>query len=104
MLVSPGDKVEDVAADLSRFASVAISFPAFGDGRGYSSARLLVERYKYQGEVRAVGDVLTLKARSMLGENGRRFVQLRHRWSTQLQELDRLIGDGKAATSAEVAA
>jgi phosphoadenosine phosphosulfate reductase len=58
LLVSPGDKVEDVAADLSRFASVAINFPAFGDGRGYSSARLLVERYKYKGEVRAVGDVL----------------------------------------------
>ncbi len=47
-----------LAADLGRFASIAINFPAFGDGRGYSSARLLVERYKYQGEVRAVGDVL----------------------------------------------
>ena len=58
LLVAPADKVEDVAADLSRFASVAISFPAFVDGRGYTSARLLVERYKYQGEVRAVGDVL----------------------------------------------
>jgi phosphoadenosine phosphosulfate reductase len=58
LLVSPGDKVEDVAADLGRFASVAINFPAFGDGRGYSSARLIVERYKFAGEVRAVGDVL----------------------------------------------
>ena len=58
LLVSPGDKVEDVAADLGRFASVAIHFPGFTDGRGYSSARLVVERYKYQGEVRAVGDVL----------------------------------------------
>jgi phosphoadenosine phosphosulfate reductase len=58
LLVSPGDKVEDVEADLGRFASVAIHFPGFTDGRGYSSARLVVERYKYQGEVRAVGDVL----------------------------------------------
>ncbi|HHY48209.1 MAG TPA: phosphoadenylyl-sulfate reductase [Alphaproteobacteria bacterium] len=58
LLVMPGDKVEDVAADLARFASIAISFPAFNDGRGFTSARLLVERYKYQGEVRAVGDVL----------------------------------------------
>jgi phosphoadenosine phosphosulfate reductase len=58
LLVSPGDKVEDIAADLARFASVAISFPAFGDGRGYSSARLLGERYGYKGELRAVGDVL----------------------------------------------
>lgn len=58
LLVSPGDKVEDVAGDLGRFASIAINFPAFGDGRGYSSARLLAERYNYQGEIRAVGDVL----------------------------------------------
>lgn len=58
LLVSPGDAVEDVAADLVRFASIAISFPGFTDGRGYSSARLVVERYGYAGEVRAVGDVL----------------------------------------------
>ncbi len=58
LLILPADNVEDIAADLSRFASVAVAFPAFGDGRGYSSARLLVERYKYAGEVRAVGDVL----------------------------------------------
>jgi phosphoadenosine phosphosulfate reductase len=58
LLVSPGEKVEDAANDLHRFASVAISFPAFSDGRGYSTARLVVERYKFAGEVRAVGDVL----------------------------------------------
>ncbi|MEO6012970.1 MAG: phosphoadenylyl-sulfate reductase [Devosia sp.] len=58
LLIAPADKVEALAADFARFASIAISFPAFGDGRGYSSARLVVERYKYQGEVRAVGDVL----------------------------------------------
>jgi phosphoadenosine phosphosulfate reductase len=58
LLVMPADKVEAVAADLGRFASIAISFPGFTDGRGYSSARLIVERYKYQGEVRAIGDVL----------------------------------------------
>ncbi|WP_404403189.1 phosphoadenylyl-sulfate reductase [Pelagibacterium halotolerans] len=57
--VNPGEKVEDVADDLDRFSSVAINFPAFTDGRGYSSARLLRERYDYKGELRAVGDVLT---------------------------------------------
>jgi phosphoadenosine phosphosulfate reductase len=59
LLVSPGEKVEDVADDLGRFSSIAINFPAFTDGRGYSSARLLRERYGYEGELRAVGDVLT---------------------------------------------
>ncbi|HET8728006.1 MAG TPA: phosphoadenylyl-sulfate reductase [Alphaproteobacteria bacterium] len=58
LLVSPGETIEDLAADLGRFASIAIAFPAFTDGRGYSTARLLVERYGYSGEVRAVGDVL----------------------------------------------
>lgn len=59
LLVVPGDKIEDVEGDLSRFASVAIQFPGFTDGRGYSTARLLVERFGYKGEVRAVGDVLS---------------------------------------------
>ncbi len=58
LLVNPGDKVEDVAEDVARFASIAVAFPAFTDGRGYSSARLLVERFGFKGELRAVGDVL----------------------------------------------
>ena len=58
LLVAPASKVEDFAANLSHFASIAISFPGFTDGRGYSNARLVVERYKFGGEVRAVGDVL----------------------------------------------
>ena len=58
LLVAPGEKIEDVEADLSRFASIAIKFPAFSDGRGYSTARLLAERFDYEGEIRAVGDVL----------------------------------------------
>lgn len=58
LLVSPGDRIEDAAGDLGRFASIAINFPAFTDGRGYSSARILSERYGYGGELRAVGDVL----------------------------------------------
>jgi uncharacterized protein (DUF934 family) len=49
---------EAVATDLQRFAVVAVNFPKFGDGRGYSTARLLRERYGYKGELRAIGDVL----------------------------------------------
>ncbi len=58
LLIAPADHVEDLVADVGRFASIAIAFPGFTDGRGYTSARLLSERYKYQGELRAVGDVL----------------------------------------------
>ena len=42
---------------LDRVKLVEVNFPAFGDGRGYSSARILREA-GYQGELRAVGDVL----------------------------------------------
>lgn len=58
LLVAPADRVEDVGADLARFTSVAIQFPAFTDGRGYTNARLISERYGFGGELRAVGDVL----------------------------------------------
>lgn len=37
---------------------VAVEFPSFGDGRAFSQARLLHERFGYKGEIRAVGDVL----------------------------------------------
>jgi phosphoadenosine phosphosulfate reductase len=58
LLVAPGEDVATVADDLARFASIAVSFPAFTDGRGYSTARLLSERFGYAGEIRAIGDVL----------------------------------------------
>jgi len=48
---------EPIAADLPHFGLVAVNFPKFADGRGYSVARLLRERYGYTGEVRAIGEV-----------------------------------------------
>ena len=47
-----------LAADLDRLKLIAIRFASFTDGRGYTLARLLRERYGYRGELRAVGDVL----------------------------------------------
>lgn len=47
-----------IAEDCQFFARIDIDFPKFADGRGYSAARLLRERYGYQGELRSVGDVL----------------------------------------------
>lgn len=58
VLVQPGEDVRTLAADLSRLSVIALAFPAFTDGRGYSSARILREELGYQGELRAVGDVL----------------------------------------------
>jgi uncharacterized protein (DUF934 family) len=58
--------VEDLAYDLPRLSLVALAFPKFRDGRPYSSARLLRERYGFDGEVRAVGDVLREQAQFMV--------------------------------------
>ena len=58
LLIQPDERVEDVAADLDYFVVIAVNFPKFVDGRGYSTASLLRQRYHYQGELRAVGDVL----------------------------------------------
>jgi uncharacterized protein (DUF934 family) len=52
-----GDGPEALADDLAHFDVIAIHFPKFTDGRGYSTARLLRERYGYRGEIRAIGDV-----------------------------------------------
>ena len=55
----PSDtKVEDIAVHAPAFPVIAIEFPRFVDGRGYSIARLLRERFGYRGELRAVGNVL----------------------------------------------
>ena len=47
-----------LAEELTKAPLVAIDFPAFTDGRGYTLARLLRERYGFAGEIRAIGDVL----------------------------------------------
>ena len=50
--------VDDLVPFLDRLAVVALVFPTFRDGRAYSQARLLKERYHYRGELRATGQVL----------------------------------------------
>lgn len=57
VLLGPADDPEALAGRLDNLAVIAIDFPQFTDGRGYSSARLLRERFGFKGEIRAVGDV-----------------------------------------------
>lgn len=55
--LEPGDEARDLLPHLDRLRLVEVNFPVFGDGRGYSSARILREA-GYTGELRAVGEVL----------------------------------------------
>lgn len=56
--LGPTDEPELIADDLTHLTLIAIHFPVFRDGRGYSTAALLRTRYGYTGELRAIGDVL----------------------------------------------
>jgi uncharacterized protein (DUF934 family) len=58
-VVWPNDRpIAELAPHLPHLALVALVFPKFRDGRAFSQARLLRERYGYRGEMRATGDVL----------------------------------------------
>jgi uncharacterized protein (DUF934 family) len=56
--IEPGEDVNALSDHLSRIGIVELAFPTFRDGRNYSSARILREELGYEGEIRAVGDVL----------------------------------------------
>jgi uncharacterized protein (DUF934 family) len=56
--LAPDDEPGELVADFERITLIGVDFPVFRDGRGYSIARLLRERYGWQGELRAIGDVL----------------------------------------------
>ena len=66
VLLQPDEAVEALAYDLPRIPVVVLTFAKFRDGRPYTSARLLRERFGFAGEVRAVGDVLREQAGPMV--------------------------------------
>jgi uncharacterized protein (DUF934 family) len=52
------ERAEDLQNDVEKFSVIAVDFPKFADGRGYSIAYHLRARLGYRGELRAIGDVL----------------------------------------------
>ena len=58
MWLAPDDEPAELVADFDKIALIAVDFPKFSDGRGFSIGRLLRERYQWTGELRAIGDVL----------------------------------------------
>ncbi|MGH8808317.1 MAG: DUF934 domain-containing protein [Noviherbaspirillum sp.] len=56
--IAPDDAFEAQAQRLCELDLIAVDFPSFRDGRGYSIATLLRARYGWSGELRAIGDVL----------------------------------------------
>lgn len=58
LLLEAWNEPDGLTPDLPRFALIAVRIAKSADGRAYSLARLLRERHCYQGEIRAIGDVL----------------------------------------------
>lgn len=58
LTLESSETVDLIGDDSASFQRISINFPKFADGRGYSAARLLRERFAYKGELRATGDVL----------------------------------------------
>lgn len=56
--ISPDDDFESCTEQLGQLKLIAVDFPSFRDGRGYSIGYLLRSRYGWKGELRAIGDVL----------------------------------------------
>ncbi len=58
LVLRPGEDLAGVEGDLARFAMIVLDIPKYSDGRLYSIARLLRERWAFAGELRARGDIL----------------------------------------------
>lgn len=54
------------AAERAYGGAISIAFPKFNDGRGFSIARLLRDRFGFEGEIRAVGNVIPDQAVHLL--------------------------------------
>jgi uncharacterized protein (DUF934 family) len=76
MLLPNTVDVENLHADLPRWSLVALEFPKWTDGRAYSQARLLRSRLRFDGEIRATGEVL-VDMLPLLQRSGFDAVQLR---------------------------
>ena len=55
--LAPDHDPAELAADLPHLMIVAVDFPKWGEGRGYSTAALLRRRFGWRGELRAFGDL-----------------------------------------------
>lgn len=66
VVIEAGEGLDGLEDDIDRLSLVVLTFPKYTDGRNYSTARILRERFGYRGELRATGNVLRDQLRFML--------------------------------------
>lgn len=65
VVLAADELVGEVIGDLDNLNLIQVTFPSFADGRAYSTARLLRDRFGFKGEIRAGGDVLLDQLQAM---------------------------------------
>ena len=94
--------VDELVPYLEKLAAVGLVFPIFRDGRAYTQARLLRERHRYKGELRATGQILRDQFVFMMragfdafevkkDSDAKAFTDVAHRYSVFYQP----VGDGR---------
>ncbi len=63
--IAPDEAPESLAGEIGRLHLIALVFPKFRDGRSYSAARIVRDRLRFTGELRAVGEVFVDQGRFM---------------------------------------
>jgi len=100
LVLEPTDELAVLADRIGTLNVIAVNFPKYGDGRGYSIARLLRERYGYQGELRAVG-VVARDHLQQMAQCGFDAFQLRE--GEDVQDALRAFGDFSEAYQSSAA-
>lgn len=66
VVIEAGEGLDGLEDDIHRLSLIVLTFPKYTDGRSYSTARILRERFSYRGELRATGNVLRDQLRFMV--------------------------------------
>jgi uncharacterized protein (DUF934 family) len=89
-VIVPNDvDIETLESDLPKLSLIVLQFPKWTDGRAYTQAHLLRVRYRYRGEIRAIGEAL-VDMLPMLVRTGFDAVQLRG--DQKLEHAQRALG------------
>ncbi|MEH6617226.1 MAG: DUF934 domain-containing protein [Porticoccus sp.] len=56
--IDSDEDVDIIGLEANQFPLIAVNFPTFADGRGFSIGRLLKERYEFTGQLRAIGNAI----------------------------------------------
>lgn len=91
IVLESGESLADIEDDVHRFGLIVLRFPRYSDGRNYSTARILRDRLRFRGELRASGDVLRDQVLFML-RTGFDALEITHAGTVAALREGRIVG------------